>query len=73
MTQSQYAIRAAKSHWGRWATSRYLANHGVPFALYRLAKQLEAMQRAIWSDKQIEQVEQDAKKIAAKLGKLPLA
>jgi hypothetical protein len=46
MTISKHAIRAAKAHWGRDATARYLANNGVPFALYRLAKQLQTARKA---------------------------
>lgn len=42
--QAYHAIRAAKhlSQWGKWATMRYLHNHGVPIGAYRLARQLEA-------------------------------
>ena len=35
----QHAIRAAENRyqWGRYATARYLAKHGVTMRLYRLA------------------------------------
>ena len=38
------AIRAAKNRraWGRWATMRYLARHGVSVRLYQIAVACEA-------------------------------
>ena len=38
------AIRAAKNRrvWGRWATMRYLARHGVSVRLYKIAVACEA-------------------------------
>lgn len=43
---AQHAIRAAKLHktCGRWAAQRYAEKRGVPPALVRLARQLEACQ-----------------------------
>ena len=40
------AIRAAKNRhvWGRWATIRYLARHGVSVRLYQVAVACEAME-----------------------------
>ena len=39
-----HAIRAAQNwnSWGRYAATRYAQNRGVPLALVRLARQLEA-------------------------------
>jgi hypothetical protein len=47
MSQAQHAIKAAKGRysWGRFAARRYCEKRGIPFALYRLACQLEAAQR----------------------------
>lgn len=41
------AIRAAKNRrvWGRWATMRYLARHGVSVRLYQIAVACEAVER----------------------------
>lgn len=41
------AIRAAKNRraWGRWATMRYLARHGVSVRLYQIAVACEAEER----------------------------
>ena len=41
------AIRAAKNRrvWGRWATMRYLARHGVSVRLYQVAMACEAAER----------------------------
>ena len=41
------AIRAAKNRraWGRWATMRYLARHGVGVRLYQIAVACEAVER----------------------------
>ena len=54
--QAKCAIRAAKnrSNWGRWATMRYLAKRGVPFGLYRLAAQLESVERSSRLARQLE-------------------
>lgn len=43
--QAHYAIIAARSArtWGPFATRRYCQRRGVPLALYRLARQLEAV------------------------------
>ena len=40
------AIRAAKNRrvWGRWATMRYLARHGVSVRLYQIAVACEAVE-----------------------------
>ena len=40
------AIRAAKNRraWGRWATMRYLARHGVSVRLYQIAMACEAVE-----------------------------
>lgn len=46
MTQAQIAIRAAK-HWRAWGrvnATAYATKRGVPLALVRLARQLEAAQ-----------------------------
>lgn len=41
------AIRAAKNRraWGRWATMRYLARHGVSVRLYQVAVACESAER----------------------------
>lgn len=41
------AIRAAKHRrgWGRWATMRYLARHGVSVRLYQIAVACEAAEQ----------------------------
>lgn len=44
--QAAHAIKAAKGNWGHDATMRYLRKHGVPFALYRIARQLHIATRA---------------------------
>lgn len=44
--EAAQAIRAASSHWGRYATRRYLEKRRVHPSLYRLAKQLEAARKA---------------------------
>ena len=45
--QAQTAIRAAKNRkqWGRWATMRFIVNNKIPLGLYRLALQLQAMDK----------------------------
>jgi len=42
---AQVALRAAQNvnRWGRYAARRYVERRGVHPALYRLARQLEAM------------------------------
>jgi hypothetical protein len=42
--QAHHAIMAAKHRkaWGAYAARRYIERRGIPFALYRLARQLEA-------------------------------
>ena len=42
------AIKAAMNfkNWGRHAAWRYAEKRGVPFALYRLARQLEAVKNS---------------------------
>lgn len=44
MTQARIAIRAAKNWraWGRVNAAQYAMKRGVPLALVRLARQLEA-------------------------------
>lgn len=44
--QASKAIKAAKGKWGFYATRRFLDKNNVPFALYRLARQLEAASKA---------------------------
>lgn len=46
MTQAQIAIRAAKNWraWGRVNATAYATKRGVPLALVRLSRQLEAAQ-----------------------------
>ena len=41
------AIRAAKNRraWGRWATMRYLARHGVSVRLYQIAVACESAEK----------------------------
>lgn len=48
MSHSQHAVHAASNadSWGRFAVMRYLEKRGVPFALYRLARQLRAVKGA---------------------------
>ena len=45
---AHHAIRAAKnySHWGMYATMRYLKLRGVPVGLFTLARVLEAAKQA---------------------------
>ena len=44
---AKHAIRAARNRriWGLYAARRYCERRGVPFALYRLACQLDAAER----------------------------
>lgn len=41
------ALRAAQhvNRWGRYAARRFIEKRGVPASLYRLARQLEALDR----------------------------
>lgn len=44
---AQHAIRAAQNihRWGRYAARRYTERRGVPASLYRLARQLQALDK----------------------------
>lgn len=45
-TDAINAIKAAKGRWGFFATARFLQKNNVPFALYRLARQLQVATKA---------------------------
>lgn len=47
-SQAFHAIRAAKGYnsWGAYAARRYIEKRNIPFALYRLARQLEVESKA---------------------------
>lgn len=44
--QASKAIKATKGKWGFYATRRFLEKNNVPYALYRLACQLEVATKA---------------------------